>query len=1428
MKSAKLLIWVDLAILSVLQTGAFQGIAKAQSIAPALDGTGTTITSPASNFNQFDITGGTQAGANLFHSFQRFGLTQNQIANFLATPSIQNILGRVTGGEVSVINGLIQVTGSQANLYLMNPAGIVFGANASLNVPASFTATTANGIGFGGNWFNAVGSNDYATLVGNPNLFAFTMQQPGAIVNAGNLAVGQEQNLTLIGGTIVNTGTLSAPEGEITIAAVPGENLVRISQQGQVLSLEVRPVSTAGISPPESFNQPIASLPEMLTGGAGSNATGLTVNADGTVALTGSGITIPEEAGTAIVSNQVDVSGTTGGSVNVLGNKVGLVSATINASGTNGGGNVRIGGDYKGQGAIPNAQRTLVDQNSVIQASATQTGDGGRVIIWSDNTTGFSGAIAARGGTQAGNGGFVEVSGKETLIFQGTADTGATNGKMGTVLLDPRSITIVQGNTGTAAANAGVAVDREILLNDFTGADIRISETVLEGLVGGIILRATEEISIVTQDGILGLQAGAGTVVEFSAGNLFRTFDRIQTQGGAIQISAGTIETSDIESNGGTITLNGAIDFASLSEVNSFGAGPDGNIIINGNIVDSNNLILNAGTGQVQLNGTATNFSDVTITGSSIRAGSISSTVGAITLNGATTFTGGEVVTQSDEIRINGSITLNGNTTIRNNFLSNPDGIIINGNINGNRNLRIASGRGGVTVNGSIGNTVPLASLDLSSFFSPAVLNGSVRTNGNLEISGSSDSVTLSGNLTTNGGDLTISGDDITLNNNITLSTGAATGGNVRIVGAVNSGATPRNLTITAGTGNVDGDSFGLTNPLNQFTIAGNDIEIDSTRTIGDFIANASNNLTINSGNLTSTTGEIRLLAQNTVQINDDPATDGEFTTNTGTNLFIQGNQAITIQATNNPLSLLQANGDITLVSDGLITANARFLAGGNLSFLTLASTSGTVRSDIQTLISSTGDVTFGTYQGLALKVESQGSITAGDITITGRNATLQGTDPDLTILAESPALILRAGVDSLQNPPSLPAGTVGGTTFTNTGSTSTPGSITVGNINTQVDDGTGNTIAGAVILSATGGVTTGNITAGSVDITAGNTIQTRAVSVAPLGSLTTGDVNIKNTAGNVIVDYISAAVDGDITIDAFGVFQAQSAIGRGFTNNGPDYAPVSLVAPGEITILHGGQNFVAGVGAERDAAGNIVFRQTGVIFDSNGDFVGFVNPNGPQVFTENSGNSSIRFVDADGNPVFNDVTVRSVPFDPASIPAGTSYTAGVIFKGNATDAAIYGSFQDTQLSGSSDIQVTQVTRPQPPIVIDPTDPTDPTNPTNPTDPTDPTNPTNPTDPTNPTNPTDPGDPTDPANPTFDRLSSEAQTAQRQLVNQDESACPPGTQAVALNQDTSATNRTTPAPESDLNNPCQPIAPEETVPQDKQKPILQIDPQLRP
>lgn len=264
--------------------GLFPHLAQAQSIIPAHDGTGTIVNTQGNNI---EISGGSLSSdrANLFHSFSQFGLDAQQTANFLSQPSIQNILGRVTGNDASLINGMIKVTGGNSNLYLINPNGIIFGNNASLNIPASFTATTANRIGFNNSYFQAHGWNNYAALIGIPQSFAFDTNSPSAIFNAANLTVNPGNNLTLLGGTVASTGNLTAPGGSITVASVPGSSLVRLSIPGNLLSLEI-------IHPSDINDHSSDSLPQLLTGGTGNHATQFIVNSNGEVELTGSGLQV--------------------------------------------------------------------------------------------------------------------------------------------------------------------------------------------------------------------------------------------------------------------------------------------------------------------------------------------------------------------------------------------------------------------------------------------------------------------------------------------------------------------------------------------------------------------------------------------------------------------------------------------------------------------------------------------------------------------------------------------------------------------------------------------------------------------------------------------------------------------------------------------------------------------------------------------------------------------------------------------------------------------------------------------------------------------------------------------------------------------------------------------------------------------------------
>lgn len=433
----------------------FPTLVKAQPIIPAADGTGTLVIPQG---NQFQITGGQLSGdrANLFHSLQKFGLSEGQIANFLANPNLQNILVRVTGGEASKINGLIQVSGGNPYLFLMNPAGIVFGKNAQLNVSGSFTATTATGIGFDSAWFNAVGVNDYQRLTGTPSQLAFPNSQVGSIINEGELRVGTGENLNLVGGTVINTGELKAEAGQINIIAVPGENLVRINQEGHLLSLEIRPWSGLEMSQqPELWQMPISALPELLTRGEINHATGVTVNEKGQVVLTGSGVSVAPDSGLVLVSGKVDAAAPSwsnqgiqtvsqdslakeaGGTIQITGDRIEVLRAEINASGQTWGGTVRmntpdVSADFNSRTSLSGTVRISAD--STILADAGQVGNGGEILVAGTGKIEVSGQLSARAGQLAGNGGGVELVGGG--YFEGSVDLGARNGDRGTLKLN--------------------------------------------------------------------------------------------------------------------------------------------------------------------------------------------------------------------------------------------------------------------------------------------------------------------------------------------------------------------------------------------------------------------------------------------------------------------------------------------------------------------------------------------------------------------------------------------------------------------------------------------------------------------------------------------------------------------------------------------------------------------------------------------------------------------------------------------------------------------------------------------------------------------------------------------------------------------------------------------------------------------------------
>ena len=168
------------------------------------------------------IDGGAGRGANLFHSFSEFNVNEGQRVYFANPTGVENILSRVTGRDVSDIMGTLGVDGG-ANLFLLNPNGIIFGPNARLDVSGSFTASTANSLIFpDGGQFSATNPQDSSLLsVTVPLGVQYGPSPTGAVTNAGLLSVGQ--NLTLSSGSVTSTGQLAAPFGQLLVEGRAGD-----------------------------------------------------------------------------------------------------------------------------------------------------------------------------------------------------------------------------------------------------------------------------------------------------------------------------------------------------------------------------------------------------------------------------------------------------------------------------------------------------------------------------------------------------------------------------------------------------------------------------------------------------------------------------------------------------------------------------------------------------------------------------------------------------------------------------------------------------------------------------------------------------------------------------------------------------------------------------------------------------------------------------------------------------------------------------------------------------------------------------------------------------------------------------------------------------------------------------------------------------
>ncbi|MGM3305009.1 CHAT domain-containing protein [Anabaena sp. WFMT] len=1035
-----------IAVVTLLQTIA---IVKAQSITPANDGTGTVVTP---NGNQLDISGGTLSrdSANLFQSFQKFGLNSNEIANFLSNPNIQNILGRVVGGDPSFINGLLQVTGGNSNLFLMNPAGIVFGANASLNIPADFTATTANSIWLGANQFNAVGSNDYANLVGTPNAFSFSASQPGSIVNLGNLAVGAGKNLNLIGGTVVSTGNLSAPGGNITVASVPGQNLLRISQPGHLLSLEVEPSSDTSATPPTFL--------DLLTGINGGNANNVTVNSNGQVELTGSGLTV--NTGDIVAKNVTAQSATLSAAKNLT-----LVESQLQTT-----------GDLNLL-----AKDTVRVRDSVTTPFLAQTG--GNLYIQGNKNI----DILALNHPQT-----PFVSGEHLSLVSGGIVSGDAHFYSGGRF----AIKNLSGGAGNFVSlfDPIIRANGDVVFGDYIGAALKVEATgsIQGGNINinspdtsGSIPASDPDFTTLTTTPSLILRAGLSSV---SPSNFPSTNGGTSFVGSSLGLPLGSIQVGNIDTrsttgSGGSITLSatGTINSGFLYSNSPINAG-EINVNAGGNI-----SLGDASVGSVWAigldGGNGANININSSTGSIFSSGTIQSestngNSGAINLSAFGDITTGSLRSLAIDPSSSG-LTNAGNINV-----TSSNGSIINtGHIN-----TVAEGNG----NAGIVNLISNGDININNYIAAQSRGG---IGGNINLTSNNASISVNNSLGSIG-----TGSSFFLNSGTGLLTSftSAIGGNVNLqaagnifTGVISSGGTNSSGTIHVNStgGSVSINSLYSGSQPDQ-TVAGVTQPGIASTTGGDISVSAANDINLEkvSAEGTSTNGNINLTTQNGSQnIN---GLIGKEVSITGNEINLQGGANSVKGSGNLVLQPSTTSQDITL--------------GGNSDSGT--NTLDIIQSDIAALGNGFSSITIGRSDGSGI--------------VTVNNATFQ--DPVNILSPTGSLIVNSGGITATDNASlnfNVASTTLNGGITTNNQPITFSNAVLLGNgSNVALNTGNaginfGNTIDGSGnlnLIAGTGNISFGGAIGGITPLSSFN-ISSAANTTIPSNIFTSGDISINS-----------------------------------------------------------------------------------------------------------------------------------------------------------------------------------------------------------------------------------------------------------------------------------------------------------------------------
>ncbi|TMM55560.1 filamentous hemagglutinin N-terminal domain-containing protein [Sulfitobacter sabulilitoris] len=478
------------------------------------------------------------------------------------------LLNRVTGSTTSQIHGRLTANGQ---VFVVNPNGIFIGPTSHIEA-GGFVASTL-----------AIRNEDF--ILGQPVFEGGGAS--AAVTNQGRINIVPGGYAALLGGKVSNAGVIRVPMGKVGLGAgeratldLGGDGFLQVAIPSDTDDADLEALiensgtieanggqvemiaATARRAVRNAIN--LGGVVEARSVSGRNGAITLGGGDGGSVKVTGHlRAQAPARIATA-TSLRPAARPATGGAVTITGHDIALQGATIDVTGDAGGGSVRIGGAYQGGAGLPRAQSVSVDAATTILGDATRTGDGGRIIVWSDDTTRFDGRISARGGADSGNGGFAEVSGKRHLYFAGSADLRATAGDWGRLMLDPTDFEVVAALSGAPNELLFSDVQNQLEIGNF---EITTSSSDLDP--GDITVSAgltwtTASVLTLSADNGIALNAPISAAIGGLALSAFGA-PITTSAAGSVDVADFTLQSGDWQQLGTPLPAFNAADFTIFS-----------------------------------------------------------------------------------------------------------------------------------------------------------------------------------------------------------------------------------------------------------------------------------------------------------------------------------------------------------------------------------------------------------------------------------------------------------------------------------------------------------------------------------------------------------------------------------------------------------------------------------------------------------------------------------------------------------------------------------------------------------------------------------------------------------------------------------------------------------------------------------------------